>query len=450
MIKFNYFNCIKDEYLKNGLKESQITKCSLEKSIKKTIINTSRDMMGWVNLPYQNGKVIEALQVFGKKVSRLYERFVVVGLGGSSLGSKAVYKAIRAEKRNDCKLDFLDNIDPVQFAKKLQNYNLKKTMFNIITKSGKTVETLSIFSILIDLLKKELGENFFVNVVVTTSKDCSLYNYCQKNNIKVFEIPTDVGGRYSVLTPVGLLPCAVMGVELNKLLQGAKKILENFKQEPSSNNLCMASASTMYNFFASGKSQFILLNYGKNLATFCSYYIQLLSESLSKAKTLKNKPNKVFFSTYKAQGVKFQHSVLQDFTEGENNKLFCFLHVDKKQTDVKVPKLKDEKLDALLPRSLNTLFKTELLATTLSLKQANRPSFELTFDDLTDEGLGAYLYYCQLTTAILGEFMQVNAYNQPGVESQKQFTKTLLNPKNNQQEFEVLSKMTQDKVKYQI
>ena len=120
MIKFNYFNCIKDNYLKDGLKQDKLTKCGAEKSIKKTIINASRDMMGWVNLPYQSEAQVEEIELFGKKISRLYERFVVVGLGGSSLGTKAVYKAIKAQKRNDCKVDFLDNIDPVQFAKKMQ------------------------------------------------------------------------------------------------------------------------------------------------------------------------------------------------------------------------------------------------------------------------------------------------------------------------------------------
>lgn len=450
MIKFNYFNCLKDEFLKSGLKEGQISKCGEEKDIKKTIINASRDMMGWVNLPYQNTKAVEDISLFGKKISRLYERFVVVGLGGSSLGTKAVYEAIRGQKRNDCKVDFLDNVDPAQFCKKIQKYNLQKTMFNFITKSGATVETLSMFAIITDMLKKELGQDYFVNIVVTTSKESPLYNYCQKNNIKVFEIPTDVGGRYSVLTPVGLFPFAVMGLDLTKLLLGAKKVLENFKQEKTSKNLCLLSANTMYNYFVSGKNEFILLNYGKSLLNLCSYYIQLLSESLCKAKLLNGKPNKVLFSTYKAHGVKFQHSVLQDFVEGANNKLFCFLSANKKQVDVKVPKLKDESLDKLLPRTLNTLFKTEMLATTLSLKNANKPSFEITFDDLTEESLGAFLYYCQLTTAILGELMQVNAYNQPGVENQKLFTKALNAPKDFPKENELLLNMTKDKEKYQI
>lgn len=450
MIKFNYCNCLKDEYLKDGLKLEKVLKCGLEKNIKKTIINSSRDMMGWVNLPYQNSDIVEEIALFGKKISRLYERFVVVGLGGSSLGSKAVYKAVKSQKRNDCKIDFLDNIDPVQFARKLQKYNLKKTMFNVITKSGATIETLSMFAILVDALKKEIGADFFVNIVVTTSKDCPLYAYCIKNNIKVYEIPTDVGGRYSVLTPVGLFPCAVMGVELNKLLQGAKKVLENFKQEQTSKNLCMLSANIMYNTFINEKKQFILLNYGKQLENLCGYYIQLLSESLSKSKTLNGKPNKMAFSTYKAQGVKFQHSILQDFVEGTDDKLFCFLSVNKKQIDVKIPKLKDENLDALLPRSLNELFKTEMIATSLSLKKANKPSFELILTDLTDETLGEFLYYCQLTTAVLGELMQVNAYNQPGVENQKLYTKTLINPKKYAEQFEELSIMTKDKSNYEI
>lgn len=448
MIKFNYFDCIKDKDLNKGLKQSAVTTCRQEKAIKKTITNKLHPMMGWVDLPYQDVNFVEEIELFGKKISRLYEKFVVVGLGGSSLGPKAVKDAWG--QQNNCQVEFLDNIDPYSFDKFISKTNVKKTMFNIITKSGTTVETLTMFAYILDKLKQELKTEYFVNLVVTTGKDNVLYDYCIKNNIKVYEIPKEVGGRFSVLSPVGLLPCAVMGLDLKKLLDGSKRVLENFKQQKTKNNLCMLSANNMYLHLQNKFKEIVLLIYSSKLSSFADYYIQLLSESLGKDKLLNNKPNKMFFTPYKADGVVFQHSLLQMFAEGEKSRLYTFFSLKKDKFDIKVPKIKDAGLDAYLPKSFGALFNASMVGTKLALKKSGSPSCDIYFDNLTEQTIGEFLYYCQLTTAILGELMQVNTYNQPGVEQEKIYTKALLNFKGFEETNKELTSKIKDTSKFEI
>ena len=179
MIKLNYFNCLKDDNLKSGLKLAQLSLAKEEKSIKKTIINKSRPMMDWVDLPYQDKKQVDEMQLFGKKIANLYENFIVLGIGGSALGANAVKKALYTNCCNcegkKIKVKVFDNVDAEKFDRLIKKVNLKKTMFNVVTKSGKTVEILSLFAYVLNLLKAELGEDFYVNVVVTTEKDNVLW-----------------------------------------------------------------------------------------------------------------------------------------------------------------------------------------------------------------------------------------------------------------------------------
>ena len=449
MIKLNYFNALKDKNLKKGITEK--TLCSKQdKTFKKVIINQTRPMMDWVNLPYQDSKLVDEIQLFGKKISRLYNNFIVLGIGGSALGANAVKQALYNNEQNNIKIDIVDNVDAEVFEKLLNSIDYKKTMFNIVTKSGKTVEILSMFSVVLNKLKALLGKDFFVNLVVTTEKDNILWNYCKENKIKTYEVPKGVGGRFSVLSPVGLLPMSVMNVDLKKVLNGAKLVLENYKQENANKSLCMASATIMYNYLLQGKREFVILPYSERLNSVADFYIQLLSESLGKSELLNDKANELFFSPTKAVGVTYQHSLLQMYREGSSDRLFFFINLDKHNNDVKIPKFKNDELDSLLPKTLTTLFKTEQIASSLALKKAGHPSFEINVPTLNEENIGALLYYFELTTALLGEYMQVNTYNQNGVELQKKYTKALIGASGFEKEQTELTKMLANKENYEI
>ena len=455
MIKLNYFNCLKDEYLKNGLKESQILNNKYEKELKKVITNKSRTMMDWLDLPYQDKKVIDEIQLFGKKISRLYENFVVLGIGGSALGAKAVKQALYSTTPDEkegkkIKIKVVDNVDAESFNKLLNKVNLKKTMFNVVTKSGTTVEILTMFAVVLEKLQKELGEDYFVNLVVTTEKDNVLWKFCQERNIKTFEVPKGVGGRYSVLCPVGLLPCAVMGLDLQKMLFGAKQVLENFKQQEGSKNICYVSALINYSYITNGKKEIVLLPYSNRLNRMTDFYIQLLSESLGKEKSLSGKANKIFFTPSKAEGVTYQHSLLQMYQEGSKDRLFCFINLTKHNEDIKIPKFKDANLDKYLPKTMVSLMKEEQIGSSLAYKKAGHPSYELIVPVLNEENIGALLFYFELTTALMAELMNVNGYDQPGVEMQKKYTKALIGVKGFEEAQTELETMIKDKEKYEI
>lgn len=455
MIKLNYFNCLKDEYVKNGLKLNEIQNNKYEKELKKAIINKVHPMMDWLDLPYQEKSVIDEIQLFGSKISRLYENFIVLGIGGSALGAKAVKQALYSQNPDEngkkkIKVKVIDNVDAERFEKLLNKINLKKTMFNVVTKSGTTVEILTMFAVVLNRLKEEMGYDFFVNLVVTTEKDNVLWKYCQENNIKTYEVPKGVGGRYSVLCPVGLLPCAVMGVDLHKLIGGAKQVLENFKQQEGKDNICYTSALINYNYFVKGKREIALLPYSNRLERMTDFYIQLLSESLGKAKTLNNKANKMFFTPTKAEGVTYQHSLLQMYQEGSQDRLFCFINLTKHNAEVKVPKFKDASLDKFLPKSMTALMKQEQIGSSLAVKQAGHPSYELIVPTLNEENIGALLFYFELTTALMAELMNVNGYDQPGVEMQKKYTKALIGVKGFEEAQKELETMIKDKEKYEI
>ena len=450
MIKLNFFNSIKDKHLKNGLELKDIQNCQLEQTLKTAILNKSRDMMDWIDLPYAGKSFFEEIQSFGKHIAKNYENFVVLGIGGSALGTKAIKQALYTENPNKIKVSVIDNIDAENFNNLIENINLEKTMFNVITKSGTTVEILSMFAIVIEKLKNCLGDKYYLNIVVTTEKDNTLWQFCQENSIKTFEIPKGVGGRYSVLCPVGLLPAAVMCVDLEKLLLGAKEVLENFKTEPQCKNICLVSAVINYLYLTKGKTEIVLLPYSTRLSKMADFYIQLLSESLGKEKLLNGQPNTLFFTPSKAEGVTYQHSLLQLFQEGPQNKLFCFINLENHKNDIKVPRFQNGGLDKFLPTTLATLMKEEQTASSLALKKASHPSYELIVPKVNEENIGALLFYFELTTAIMAELMGVNAYNQPGVEIQKRLTKAMIGTDGFESQKQELLSMLKNNEKFEI
>lgn len=453
MIKLNYFNCIKDDYLLDGLLQTEICDNSQEKAIKNIILNKARPMMDWLDLPFQDSDFVKEIQVYGKEISEKYENFIVLGIGGSALGAKAIKQALYTnyspDKQNKkIKVKVIDNVDCEKFLRILQKVNIEKTMFNVVTKSGSTVEILTMFAIVLNKLKAKLGENYYKNIVVTTESTNALWNFSKQNKTKTYEVPKGVGGRYSILCPVGLLPAAVMGIDLTKLLNGARRIYNDFKNQEAGKNLCFKSALINYKYFLKGKREIYLLPYAHRLGKMADFYIQLLSESLGKEKTLSNGQNKLFFTPVKAKGVTYQHSLLQMFQEGPKERLFCFINLGKHNLDIEVPKFGDENLDKYLPDTMVNLMKKEQVGCSIAYKKAGHPSYELEIECLNEENVGALLFYFELTTAIMAELINVNGYDQNGVEMQKKYTKALIGTPGFEKEKEELSKILEGKEKF--
>lgn len=434
MIKLNYTNCINTKGFNGGLNLKNILSFGKkEEAIKSAVFEKTKfDMLGWVDLPYTPVKELKAIKDFAKKVNEKFTDFVVLGIGGSALGSIAVFNALCSSVHNQtsnkktANVHVVDNIDPTTFYELLGNLNPETTMFNIITKSGSTVETMTQMSIIVEYLKKKLQDKYKENLVITTGYNNELKDFADENNIPTFEVPKAVGGRFSVLSPVGLLPIAVMGVDIVKLVEGAKEMAEHARNEPLKTNVPLLSAVINYLFTTGDKPEVVVMPYSTKLGKMSDFYLQLLSESLGKNVKTNGKKNTLTLTPIRAVGVTDQHSQIQLYEEGKNNKFFCFIAQEKFEKDIKVPKHPIKKYDANMPKTMGELISTEQRATALALRQENRPSYVLKVEKMDAKNIGALLYYFEVTTAFMGELWGVNTYNQPGVEQGKIYAKALL------------------------
>ena len=434
MIKLNYTNCINAKGFSGGLSLKKILSFGKkEEAIKSAVFEQTKfDMLGWVDLPYKTAKELKEIKDFAKKVNEKFTDFVVLGIGGSALGSIAAFNALCSSVHNQtankkvANVHVVDNIDPTTFYELLENLNLETTMFNIITKSGSTVETMTQMSIVVDYLKKKLKDKYTENLVITTGYNNELKDFADENKVPTFEVPKSVGGRFSVLSPVGLLPIAVMGVDIVKLVEGAKEMAEHAKNEPIEKNVPLLSAVINYLFTIGNKPEVVVMPYSAKLGKMSDFYLQLLSESLGKNVKTNGKKNELTLTPIRAVGVTDQHSQIQLYEEGKNNKFFCFIAQEKFEKDIKVPTHPIKKYDSNMPKTMGELISTEQRATALALRQANRPSYVLKVEKMDAKNIGALLYYFEITTAFMGELWGVNTYNQPGVEQGKIYAKALL------------------------
>lgn len=397
---------------------------------KKIIINVfskkSSTMLGWLDLVDLSEEDICKIEDFAFETRKKFKNFVVLGIGGSALGTKMIKHAFfdSINKNDKIKSFVCDNIDSDYFLSLLKSLNLKKTIFNVITKSGTTSETLAQLSIVIDFLKKK-NISLSKNIFVTTTRDNELYKFAISNHIKVFEIPESVGGRFSVLSNVGLVPASIMGLNIRDLLKGAEKVKEN-SQLLDLTNIAYTTAYINFKGLQNNLTNLVIMPYSDRLALVSDYFAQLWAESLGKKYDLNGKEVFTGQNPIKAVGVTDQHSQLQLFTEGPNDKLFMFIKVKENLYDFQLnenirfaPYLKDI--------SLSKLLEYEFLSTQFSLTCLNKLNYGIYLDKINEESIGELIFYLQMTTAFMGELLNVNTYDQNGVETSKKFTKACLN-----------------------
>lgn len=428
MIKLNYYGTI-DNGTNGGINIKTLPSQIATKEIIDSVFGGKKSMTDWVLLPtlVENKSYINDIISYANYVQKKYDNFVVLGIGGSALGAKSVMHAFRYKKRTSkVNCIVLDNIEPDYFLGELRKLNLKKTIFNVVSKSGKTTETLFQLDVVAKMLKdKKLALKN--HLVITSETDNELYSFAQQNDIKTFIVPKGVGGRYSVLSPVGLLPISVFGLDIVKLLSGAKSILDLAKNEKLNANLALTMAAINYYAYKRGKDQIVFMPYSEQLSLLVDYFNQLYAESLGKTVESQGKKVGVGQTPIKAVGVTDQHSLLQLFNEGQNNKLFMFLGIEKTQNDFVNNNVLLPNANNFMGVGLKQLLDIEQVATSYSLTKNGRLNYTLTIDELNENSMGELLYLLQVVTAFMGELLQVNAYDQPGVEQSKIYIKALLN-----------------------
>ena len=389
-----------------------------------------KGMQGWMDLPYNQDEILTAIENTAARVRKEFEAFVVLGIGGSALGPAAVQQALNhlhynelpAEKRGGPRLYIEDNVDPERMAALLDVIDLKKTCFNVITKSGGTAETMSQYLIITDALKKAVGDDYKRHIIITTSQIKGfLIKIAQREGYETFYIPDGVGGRFSELCPVGLIAAAVTGIDIRGLIAGAKDMDQRCASDDAYQNPALMDAGLMVLAMRHGVNMSVMMPYADSLKLMADWYAQLWAESLGKNETLDGEKCHVGQTPIKTLGVTDQHSQLQLYTEGPFDKALTFLKVESFRATTAIPHGCDDipTIAFLVGKSHNQLIEAERKGTEYALYKSGRMSQTITLPEVNANTVGQLIYFFELVTAYSGALLNINTFNQPGVEESK-------------------------------
>ena len=367
-----------------------------------------------------------------------FDNILVLGIGGSALGGLAVTEALlkpywnlltKEERNNFPRIFFLDNIDPDSINGLLSILDLKKTLVNVITKSGSTAETMAQYMVLKDLLEKELGDDYRKNIVVTTDKNVGiLKQLADQEGYKTFIIPDDVGGRFSVFSAVGLLPMALVGLDIDEIINGIKDMDLALKNIDIHQNIAAQNALIHYLMDTKkGKKLSVMMPYSSRLKYVSDWYVQLWAESLGKEYDRNGNKVNVGPTPITSVGATDQHSQIQLYNEGPNDKLINFIRVKEFDTVLEIPKIFEYTgIGYLGGKTINDLINAEADATKVTLSDHSRPTVTITLPKINGYYMGQLLYMLEVQTAIAGELYNIDTFNQPGVEQAKNYTYALM------------------------
>ncbi len=425
--------------------EHGITECDLEsvknsvESARQVVEGAKKDgKLGFCKLPYTKEDDLDEIIKTAEEISENFSDFVVLGIGGSALGNIAIQNALNHPFYNQLhnetlpRLYVLDNVDPELISGLMDIVPLEKTFFNVITKSGSTAETVSQFLIFRKLLMDNIGKSAYKRqVIITTDPEKGfLRKIADDEKLKSLPIPSDVGGRFSVLTPVGLLSAAVCGINIKELVLGARKMDEFLTQcgDVYSNPAAMYSAIHYIMDVIKKKPMAVMIPYAQSLRDFADWYRQLLAESLGKKFDRAGNIVHTGTTPIKALGATDQHSQIQLYAEGPFDKILTFLGVKKFQQDVKIPVAYKEypEISYLGGQTMSKLIQSEQVSTETALAKAGRPSVTITIDEVNPRTIGALIYLFEYHIALSGEMYDINAFDQPGVEEGKNLTYAMM------------------------
>lgn len=429
---YDFSNMLRSDKMVKGISNSDITEyCSeVNQTHKRIQEERELDLLGFYNSPDQS---LEELLKTASALQERYDNFVVLGIGGSALGNRALYTALKNSRQLKKKVIVIDNVDPHLLHQALSSLDLKRTVFNVITKSGTTAETIAVFLICLDLLRKELPDSYKEQIVVTTDQEKGfLRKLVQQEGYKSFTVPDNIGGRFSVFTPVALLSSAFAGIDIRELLKGAAAMRTLCEDPNIFRNPAYLNGLLHYIYYRKGIKISVMMPYSNDLYDMADWYRQLWAESLGKKYDFNG--NEIFTgqTPVKALGATDQHSQIQLYIEGPEDKIVTFLEVEEFDHDYIIPDLypDEESLSYLGNRRLSTLLNMEKLATEIALTEVGRPNCTVKFPELREYHLGEFIFMYEVQTLFTGYMLNINPLDQPGVESGKQATMALMGKKN--------------------
>ena len=391
-----------------------------------TSICKEQETIGYYNLPEQDLKYLEKYKEEFNSKNKNIEHLVVIGIGGSSLGLKAIYRTLKNTKDFTKKIHFLESTDPIAINSELEKVELKNAHFFVVRKSGATIETIAIYKYVLELLNQNTVCDDY-RFTYVTDEGSALEKHAKTKKSFCLHVAKNVGGRFSVLSAVGLAPLSLINVDIEALLGGAKQIKESFFEDGYIKDTLLKKAT----YYAKNSMKYnmnVLFVYSESFKYFTEWYVQLWGESLGK-KQLHSSFN-VGLTPAGLIGPKDQHSFLQLIVEGLRDKSVTFLKIDNFNTDINIPniKLKElEGLDSINNLSFNSLINLQADSVIDSLlAKGDIPIDTITLECIDEKNLGKFIFYYELLTSLVANLIGVDAYGQPGVEESKVILKSKL------------------------
>ncbi|MEJ5301482.1 MAG: glucose-6-phosphate isomerase [Thermodesulforhabdaceae bacterium] len=418
----------------HGVSESELERYLLkaEQAWNKIIEERDKSQLAFWNI-LQNDLVIREVRTVEEVIrQKSWENVLVLGIGGSALGAIAIFKALRHPFHNlvaTPRFFVMDNIDPVTFGSLLEMINWESTLVIVISKSGTTAETMSQFLIVREKIKKAVGPNAAKNhiIAITDPEKGILRTIARSMDLVSCTVPSLLGGRFSVLSPVGLVPALCVGVDIQALWEGAVMMADAVSGSSLMDNPVVKNGLYQFVFDSEKKkSTHVYWAYADGLYYLADWLRQLVAESLGKKRL--DDGYSVGITPIKALGVTDQHSQLQLYREGPNDKVIIFLGVKNWVCDVEIPQPDKEEatLAYLGGHTLGELLHAEQRATACALAEAGRPNMTVWFPTLDAFTFGQAFFMFELQTAFMGFLYGINPFDQPGVELSKMMTYGLM------------------------
>lgn len=369
-----------------------------------------------------------------EKLKTLHQKFIAkktfihVGIGGSVLGPQMLIQSLQKDFEKN--FIFIDNIDSEEINLKLNSIkNVEDCLFYIVSKSGETAETIATFTLLRSWLKfKGIEEGDFSKYFVfcTDPERGALRKYANENKYECLDIPSNIGGRFSVQTPVGLFPALFAGIDIELFFEGIKETRELLLNQNFFENILLQTANRLYSLNLKWNvTQTVLMPYSSRLKLLPQWFVQLWGESLGKTKK-NGTPSGL--TPIPAYGASDQHSQVQLFMQGPLDKCIFMLKVEERSVNFSLDSnLEFESAKKLNGKTLNQLMEAEFIGTVKALNEAKRDVIELSIQEVNEKNLASLILFFESLTALMGIYLEIDPFNQPGVEKGKIYAFQYLN-----------------------
>lgn len=446
-VDFNYDNVLAKRVGEDGLHPTDLNKQKAREAVDAFRERVESGVIGFPGLP-DDKETAAAVEEFAEEMRDHIDTVLLVGIGGSALGACALDVAMRGPHPLQAppsrkhafrgpRLVVLDNVDPGLVQAALDLLTPKRTAVCVIAKSGSTAETLATFLIVRQWLTKAVGKHARERIIVITDPHKGdLLAVAKEEQYPLFFVPQNVGGRFSVLSTVGLVPAALIGLDIRALLRGAADANKIAWQPRPERNPALAAALVHWALERRRKKSIeVVFAYSSYLGGTAFWYRQLWAESLGKQFTRAGETVFAGQTPVAALGATDQHSQLQLYIEGPPDKMITFWAVEKARAEVEIPKdmAGHDSFRYLGGKPLGALFRAERIATEAALTAARRPNCRWTLPRVDEYHVGAFMQLLEFQTAFAGELYGVDAFDQPGVELGKKMTYGLMGRKGYEQ-----------------